>query len=464
MSSNLQDQSLCLPLDLWRRVLKLLESATAKLSLTGDSYEDRLCAQSLFWQLPGVCKTFRDTFRAYPELGCQNIAVGALNRSKRLTSTTMFLHSHAAAIQCLDTGSSSDNVMRYFGALSHIPDTLQTAKLQVKGPDQFGCLAPFTSLVSLFVRLDNRAFYQGLDLAPLQQLHQLSHLSVDYAWCGIPNFTSLTHLDLRGCRVHCLYGGFAETFIKMTMDECEVKELHLRGLSGCTALQSLSLRNYCGIRAKDSREDCVFSQQAFESHLPAGMSDLTALTHLHLHPTSCRAGTLIDFGALLDLACLQSLELTMPHSITFDSTFSRLALLTSLYIKATGTVKGTSQEYLHLSRDMQAMQSLQKLVVDGTFTASSGALGLLLLQTIKHVNFRDSVPADDQTCKLVGQLQTGFVNRVDVLFEMYEYDLTHYTMAQKLQVCMSTLNAAHDDKDFKQVISGPSDDEWLQWV
>ena len=130
MSLNLQDQSLCLPTDLWRRVLKLLEPTMASLPQTEDPYEDRLCAQSLFWQLPGVCKTFHNISKAYPELGCQSVTVGELNCTERLTSTTAFLRSHAAAIQCLDTGPSSDSSTIYFWALSHSPDTLQTAKFK----------------------------------------------------------------------------------------------------------------------------------------------------------------------------------------------------------------------------------------------------------------------------------------------------------------------------------------------
>ena len=240
--------------------------------------------------------------------------------------------------------------------------------------------------------------------------------------------------------------------MKMTIDRCEVRELHLRGLLGCTALQSLSLTYYCDIRAESPCEDCILDRQTDQSHLPAGMSDLTALTHLHLHPRPCRAGTRIDFGS--ELACLQSLELTLPHPFAVDSTFSGLGLLTSLYIKATES----DQKYLHLSLDMQALQSLQKLVVDGTFTASIGVMGLLQLQTIKHVKFRDSVPADDQTCGLLGQLETGFVDHVDLLFEMYEHDLTHYTIAQELQDSMSTSNAA-STTDILRVVSGPSDVE-----
>ena len=471
MSWNLQNQSLCLSTDFWGRVLKLLEPTlpTPALPQTGDSCEARLCTQSLFWQLPGMCKTFHSVFKAYPELGCQNVTVGALNRSERLTSTRVFLHSHAAAIRCLDTGPSSDYVMRYFEALSHIPDTLQTAKVQVRGTYQMRCLVPFTSLVSLSVRLDSdSAWYKRLDLSLLQQLHQLSHLSVDHADCDLPDITSLTHLELRSSSIECSYGdlafgALAGRIVKMTIDCCSVRELHWRGLLGCTALQSLSLASYCDIPAHNRCQDCEFDQQTDQPHLPAGMSDLTALTHLQLHPQpyGCKAGTRVDFGSLLELACLQSLELTLPHPIAVDSTFSGLSLLTSLYIKAAET----GQEYLHLSLDMQAMQSLQKLVVAGTFTASIGVLGLLLLQTIKHMKFRDSVPADDQTCGLLGQLEIGFVDHVDLLFEMNECDLAQYTMAQELQELqdsMSMPNAA-SVIDISRVASGPSDEEWLQW-
>ena len=154
--------------------------------------------------------------------------------------------------------------MRHFEALSHIPDTLQTAKVQVRGTNQMRCLVPFTSLKSPSVRPDSDgAWYKRLDLSLLQQLHQLSHLSVDHADCDFPDIPCLTHLELRSSSIGCSYSdlsfsALAGRIVKMTIDCCSVRDLHRRGLLGCTALQSLSLASYCDIPAHSPCQDCEF--------------------------------------------------------------------------------------------------------------------------------------------------------------------------------------------------------------
>ncbi len=396
------DQISVLPMELWARVFKELEPIPG--TPEWDWHPVMLKAQTSFWQLPLVCKGFRNVFRTHLELGHHIL----LDKGKLLShsrqavaSLVPWLKARAAVVKTFHANGWSMDFVKYLRALQHQSSGLTIIELTPRHKREVTCLASFTALKSCCSHSSCHIYQDTVDLTPLRGLQMLTKLSLNMEhYSGLSSLSHLTDLDLNTAQVYDSgYSTFASNLIHLKMQKGNLDMLHARGLMACVALQSFEISEDCTIIAEHWVDclDTVVSTSG-DISVSADLSSLTCLTDLRLTFQSQGYGQVAsDLCGLGTLPCLQSLHLVVPGHVNIGPAFERLNKLTSLYV---GCVKRSDHFYkepVSFSLDWQALLELRQLEIRGLFRAGSSFTNLAKLSCLRCLKLEEADPANGET-------------------------------------------------------------------
>lgn len=124
-----------------------------------------------------------------------------------------------------------------------------------------------------------------LDLEPLQALANLSELCLQQVLRadGVGKLEHLTHLELAVTRINCNgHAQFVSGLKMLSIHDSFVKEFHDDGISACSSLCHLSLRECCVCATVDQHTINIINNggNGFLQSFPTSLSGLTQLTSL----------------------------------------------------------------------------------------------------------------------------------------------------------------------------------------
>ena len=379
------DNASILNLDLWSRVLSLVQADVLRAAETHEMYlvsEGCYIQQALFYRLRMVCKAFNEAFLTFPQL-CRSLILNRPIRSVRGLMT--WLKRHHGSVQKFAGFAESPTEQMILSALSQRPSVLRRLYLQQCSWMSLACLKGSESLTSL----ELAAPMGKLDLSQLRLPH-LQRLVLQngfyYSPCLPEHFSSLT---LSAATLVCQLNETCATSLKKLKlsDKSRLQGLHSRGVVGCSALEgmtcleSLLVTNLNQAASTTTDLCCTGPVQ-----LPAEMSALTKLLSLEVVMATMDA-QLID--PLYGLGSLQSLNV---HTRGADSHVTRglqaLTCLTSLTLHAGGYHNGWS---LFLDTNWDGMKQLQVLDISCTgLDCTPSLLGLANIPSLRSVNISNT--------------------------------------------------------------------------
>ena len=238
MPYSQQQNAPSLTVDLWAKVFAHLKD------ILEDEYE---ClphhSQVMMHQLKLVCKQFRQTFTSHSGLVRKKF-LGSSFSERQLPSLLAWLQKSQGSVRA---------VMSICNAplLEVVLAQLQSSQLSIEWMDVYG-VSP--SLLTAFSSLERCALKNtkasDLDLEPLSCLAKLNHLSLRGQFRKLYHVTGLTRLECASNYpesegIISDVREFATTLQHLKVDGCALLGVHTLGLSACTALTQLVLRNPC---------------------------------------------------------------------------------------------------------------------------------------------------------------------------------------------------------------------------
>lgn len=429
------DQGSKLPSELWAMVFEHIMPLPASVE---SDWSIGAPAQAAFWQLPMVCKAFYNTFADHPELGCcvfvSLIKHHGESRDTGTRSLVPWLQAQAEAVRALHAECTTSEVPKHL----HLePPPVSFALLQNKGfTADLHILKSFTSLTACCLS-SSHALYERrgpVDLTPLQALRHLRTLGLhggSYTCLAAVSF--LTSLELKLAHTHetsresaqpeLLYCASASTLVQLSMTKSTIRQLHPRGLLGCTALQCLKIEGECHIPAEQAEDyfdidECSCMPKAVpwagQWYGPEDCSPLVNLAEVDLTTDGGWEDECMDLEAIGSLPNLQSLYVLSPQPyLESEHSFPHLSRLTKLCIYAR-----TGFYPFIWNLDCAALKALQHLEIGGAFEAKCRVLGLLSLLHLHHVDLSTAEPVNEASQVLLKDLARLFEeDRPDVSFQ-----------------------------------------------
>ena len=366
-------------------------------------------AQRRFFQLPLVCRRFRDVFLGSVDL--PQVLVIQQNLSESASSSLKtWLQPHAAHLQSITSLCADNRTIETLLALlatSHL--RLTSASCVINSNQQLaalGCLRHLTACtlqtslhkVALFpgVWIQPQQPTQWLDLTPLQCLPSLQSLVLKNGrFLCLSAVTRLTSLSTFQCHVKMGYGKFDMPLEKLFISESLFTGFGSRELSSCQSLEHLTLID-CSLKsAFQEQSDICISARDDKTIIPADLSEMTGLKALHVSVFGGQAKALtLDW--LYHLIHLERLKLVHQGKLILSEGMGALSKLMSMSIDcgrkpATGqpqpgvrvhSAPVHSAPHTVLSFDWHKLGALRHLEVFGDFVVD---LKLLNLTTLRHV-------------------------------------------------------------------------------
>lgn len=368
------------------------------------SIDEWLAEQAAFWQIPLVCKTFRQIFTQH-RIGRHVCVRTEFIPYSVIPSLMTWLQAKSGMIETLQTTLWSLQTDECFSAL-YPSSAMKSVIARPTGVANLEVLARFTALRSC--HLTSPPFQRrertvaNLDLAPLQGLGQLTDLHLASGAYGNLAASQLTYLNLTAAEAHVKEGcSFRRNLIKLTMMSSDLYNIDSKGLLACTALQGLHISGECVISAKKG-EDTLSTSAPVRGFLgapaiPLPMSSLAALKVVELEASGKASSATIT--AICKLPVITHLDLLFCYDFEANSEFQHLTQITHLSMRTTDGCK-----CLRLGFDWLALKALQCLHIEARFVANEDMLRIAQLQRIQHVSLGNLFPIDDASGALLAQL------------------------------------------------------------
>ncbi|KAL3135598.1 hypothetical protein ABBQ38_006079 [Trebouxia sp. C0009 RCD-2024] len=383
---SLPDSSCKLPPELWAQVLTLLEPNP---DLGTQAW---LAAQTIFWQLPLVCRTFRQIFMQH-KIG-RHICLQKLPRVYSALPTLLaWLEAKSDVIETLHTPQWWSCHTEYLVALSPLL-ALTSLTGGISNNASLEVVARFRTLQSC--KLTSQGHNRPLDLAPFLRLERLTDLhlaSGEYVNLAANQLTycALSHAVLSvvaGC-------SFCNSLIGLAMVNSRLRTSDSKGLLACTALQGLHIGDNCIIHAADPKD--ILQNQGFPI-IPLQMSCLAALRVVTFE--ACNNMSSAGMVGICKLPHINHFNLAFPARFEAGVEFEHLTKVTELSIRTT-----RSFGCLRLGFDWSALTALRCLHIQARFCADEQLLGISQLQHLQQVSLEDGSYAVDVRSKaLLAQL------------------------------------------------------------
>ena len=386
-----QAQWLHLPVNLWAQVFTALKPVGFAAAETWQG----------FHQLRTVCQAFDATFKQHSDLYSDVI----VRDHHHLSSLKAWMRCYSSSIKNLIVLKPSPWLEAILAALQTTHSCLET--LFVVGPVQTAAvdlLPGFQSITKLMVH--DHGAYRSLDLNPLKELPQLTHLDLQQGcFNGIEVAEHLTALDLYHATVVCEQGcSFVTSLLHLTMWYTEVANFHQKGLPACSCLQSLTCQD-SEILAVEADEGLICSDET-ELSIPSNMTALTALTQFAIGMESCEDGSMpVNLGWLTKLTALQYVEISLPTTtVEFPQSVSTMTSIRTLFVDLHCNTPTAEAADLKLDFDMSGLVSLQSFTLRRTSVIAHDMRRLALIQGLKQVVLEDVLPADVRTAQEMAML------------------------------------------------------------
>ena len=393
-----------LPAELWGEVFKKLQPVPAPHFLkeapqlrNPEPVLDWRCTESLdlqvgFWQLPRVCKIFRDVISVQPVLTRHVTIYKADQPNKGLVT---WLRARSALVKSLDSSISSELMIECLAALATPSPQLVSVSLRADCYKTLQLLTAFTTLCTCHIissRLGGTAYSEHRDLGLLQSLPLLTDLTLTGKFCSLSAASYLTRLEL--CDTHAdsfEFEGCSFSSRLQSLHLCESKLSITQDISSFSALRSLDFKGHCEVnhmayQDHDNPGEADDTLQHLTSwgtykQISASITCLALLTSLHW---SCDFGANLDLSIVCALSGLRDLDLVAPGDIHVSQAFHSLSHLTRLSIEpghsrlATFSVDWNWFVYLQL---------LRISTVASFFEANTTMLKLLDMKHMQQLTF-----------------------------------------------------------------------------
>ena len=301
-------------------------------------------------QLKVVCKQFRDIHATYEGL-VQQLYISSIFPVRSLLSLLAWLQQNKGSVQSFRAMNDS--------SLDAVLTGLVTSEQCMKVVDIAGVSACSISLVAAFTKLEKCAIMHEsagvLDLKPLAVLPNLSQLFLNGKFQQLHHLAGLTHLVCTASVVSET-GELVSTLQHLEIDDSDLVGMHALGLSSCTALTQLVLKNaFMG-----DNNDVYFDPSL--TQVPASIGLLSQLHTLVL--SSARAP---KYGADLDwvseLMSLQNLSMSFGCS-SLRNIIQHVSLLTKLTCgKVSGPEPFSELPVANFDIEWHRLQALQELSI-----------------------------------------------------------------------------------------------------
>ena len=360
MVSSNADSVCKLPPEVWARIMTFMEPTP---ELTTDEW---LTEQAAFWQVPLVCKTFRQIFTQH-KIGRHICVRIEFLPYAAIPSLVACLRAKSGVIKTLQTTIWSDECFLALYPCS----TLISVIARPTGVANLELLARFTAprschLTSPAYQRQDRTVAE-LDLEPLQGLGQLTDLHLASGAYDNLAASQLTYLGLSDAEAYIKeICSICTSLIKLTMVGSILHSYDSMGLLACTALQDLHIGGTCEFIAKRMEDTLVTWRELYQETptIPLMMSSLTALKMVKFQTSGTSS-----FATLLGICKLPSihhLEILFSRAFVAHSEFEQLALVTHISMRSTDS--------LTLRFDWLAVKALQCLHLDARFVADERML------------------------------------------------------------------------------------------
>ena len=222
-------------------------------------------------QLKLVCKLFRDVFASHSGL-VQHLYLHQAFPARLLPSLLAWLQQSKSSLQTF--------MSAYGEPLADVVLAgLLTSEQHLKSVRLSGTTSCSTSLLAAFSRLEKCVLVHEtadhLNLAPLRGLARLQHLYLIGRFQQLHHLAGLTQLECSNAEVLGVQE-FAPTLRHLTIEDSLLQDMHTNGLSACTGLTQLTMRE-CTIY--DSNDEVYLDSEV--SLISQHMKLQTPLHRLH---------------------------------------------------------------------------------------------------------------------------------------------------------------------------------------
>ena len=210
------------------------------------------------------------------------------------------------------------------------------------------------------------------------------------------------------CSADCV---FVASLLELRICESGLVRLHTNGIAACSKLELLQIDSgyVSGVGPEASMAFCVKQN----SKVPESLSNLTALTYLHLshfHPSED-----VQCGWLADLTSLQTLFINLAvHTLELPASISALSQLRMLDV-----INSAADGQSKVLCDWTGFAFLQRLTLRGSVQCGQRLSQLASLSALTHIALSSMHDSDAHTTAQVGLLgyELG-MTRPDVVFSL----------------------------------------------
>ncbi|KAL3156276.1 hypothetical protein ABBQ32_012549 [Trebouxia sp. C0010 RCD-2024] len=380
----------CLTPELWAKVFAHLEESPEVANIW--DYELQQQNQAQMHQLKLVCKEFGEVCASHTEL-VQRLYVSGDFSVSSLPSLLAWLRQSKNSLTIFTASCE--------GQLVHaVLAGLVASQLNIRA---VGCTLDAFSipLVAGFANLEECAIWHSreqLDLAPLGSLPHLNHVVLHGEFQQLYHLAGLTRLDCSGADVSGVRK-FAPTLQHLEIDHSNMREVHPQGLSACTALTQLVLKN----ALMTDNSEAIYLNHS----LSLASTDLGGLTRLHTLKLGSNVQNIPSVEWISGLTSLKDLSICGRSSL--DGVVQHASVLTQLTRLDISAPFEFEMSILDIDMEWHRLKALQDLSINNVVLRfGPGVAGLLQLQHLKQVSFtgnRTLGEADNEyLCALVFNL------------------------------------------------------------
>ena len=340
-----------------------------------DEHYSRCRSQNLFFQLPLVCKRFRQAFKRHTDMP-DSLYLHHV-RQNSLAGFDAWAAAHAASLQLFAlTDTEAKVAIHCLKTIARIAERLLCIHISVpKDVDSLhsGALRHLRTCA-----INGGSRKRPLHLQSLRLLEHLNTLTLTSAtFSDLRLAPSLRTLTMMNC--NCTFSGscaFLSSLVYLEIRASVVEDFGQHGLFACSSLQKLILYE-CAVTGIDVGS---YIHEDFHEYFQC-------LDRLEVM-IGCGAITegMMDYDWLFQLTTLTRLSLTVlgDDEIDLDS-LSHLSQLCEL--KINGLYGEEDNPGLSLCMRWGCMQCLQCLDIAGLVCFDLGILGLLHVESLRELNF-----------------------------------------------------------------------------
>ena len=407
-----------LPEEVWVKVLARVGASIGRDVCFGaarSAYRKQKCLLGL----PLVCRKFKSTFEAEPDL-VSTIALPATFKEESVLSLSEWARQHTASIQTILADCGSPQVDIALAGLGSRQAALQRVFCHQCSTCSIQLLSTLTRLTSCSLS----SSVEELDLSPLASLPALDEIELtsgSFTTAQLPVglqslsmykaelFVGPTCNNMKRLRKLLITDGEL-SFVPMGLAACgELEDLH------CTSSDVLSAERHWHMLCRDG-----------PFQIPNVVTPLAHITDLSLWYDGRSEGHL----DLISMYSLRSLERLTLHStlanVAVAQGFCALTSLTYLNLEVVGSSDGSDSNsvlQLELDTSWAELDSLQKIVIEAdTLKCDDKIQGIAAIPNLQGLNFGGIRPADAHSTSSFAKLVYALANRSERNFVCTPYN------------------------------------------